>query len=334
MDQKKEQLEFLDILRWAAIAMVVMIHVVSGVADTISGEMTQNQIVVYETVKNMMTAGVPIFLMISGALFLAPEKEITLGRMLKHYVRRILLALLIFGTVFAVMELIMTERTFSPGMLGKGFFMTLEGNTWAHMWYLYELIGLYLATPFLKILISCGGKKLLEYGLILGFLFSSIFPFAEQFTKFHLGFTYPFTGIYLFYYVLGYYLRKYAKIERKFAASTAVVSGIILLVNGLFLQLFSVSYDSPWIVLLAAGLFLTASGTKIHVPWLSAHRGLCFGIYLVHPVFLNFFYKFLHITPLKLGYAGILLFWMFTFLLSALAAQIMQMIPPLKKYVV
>src|SRR5699024_2388497 len=116
-----------------------------------------------ETVKNLMTAGVPIFLMISGALFLTPEKKITIERLLKHYVRRILLALLIFGTVFAVMELVMTERTFSLTMVGKGFLMTLSGNTWAHMWYLYELIGLYLITPLLKVVIAYGGKRLLEY---------------------------------------------------------------------------------------------------------------------------------------------------------------------------
>ena len=113
MDEKRKQLGYLDILRWTAIAMVVMLHVISGVSDTIAVEMNQGQKIVYETVKNLLTAGVPIFLMISGALFLTPEKKITIERLLKHYVRRILLALLIFGTVFAVMELVMTERTFS-----------------------------------------------------------------------------------------------------------------------------------------------------------------------------------------------------------------------------
>ena len=158
MDEKRKQLGYLDILRWTAIAMVVMLHVISGVSDTIAVEMNQGQKIVYETVKNLMTAGVPIFLMISGALFLTPEKKITIERLLKHYVRRILLALLIFGTVFAVMELVMTERTFSLTMVGKGFLMTLSGNTWAHMWYLYELIGLYLITPLLKVVIAYGGN--------------------------------------------------------------------------------------------------------------------------------------------------------------------------------
>ena len=196
MEEKRKQLGYLDILRWTAIAMVVMLHVISGVSDTIAVEMNQGQKIVYETVKNLMTAGVPIFLMISGALFLTPEKKITIERLLKHYVRGILLALLIFGTVFAVMELVMTERTFSLTMVGKGFLMTLSGNTWAHMWYLYELIGLYLITPLLKVVIAYGGKRLLEYGLLLGFCFSSILPFAEQLTGFYLGFTYPFAGIY------------------------------------------------------------------------------------------------------------------------------------------
>ena len=334
MEEKRKQLGYLDILRWTAIAMVVMLHVISGVSDTIAVEMNQGQKIVYETVKNLMTAGVPIFLMISGALFLTPEKKITIERLLKHYVRRILLALLIFGTVFAVMELVMTERTFSLTMVGKGFLMTLSGNTWAHMWYLYELIGLYLITPLLKVVIAYGGKRLLEYGLLLGFCFSSILPFAEQLTGFYLGFTYPFAGIYLFYYVAGYYLRDCVEWSWKIGGAVAAVMGVILIVNGFCLQLFPVSYDSPWIVLMSMGIFLAVSRANVSGSWFSVHRGLCFGIYLIHPVFLNFFYKFLHITPLRIGYAGILIFWILTFVLSCVAAQIMIMIPPLRKYVV
>lgn len=334
MEKKKEQLGYLDVLRWIAIAMVVMIHVVSGVSDTMGEQMSQGQKILYETVKNLMTAGVPIFLMISGALFLTPQKEISLGKMLKHYVRRILLALLLFGTVFAVMELVMTERSFSPAMVGRGFLMTLSGNTWAHMWYLYELIGLYLITPLLKVFIVYGGKKLLKYGLLLGFCFSSILPFAEQLTGFHLGFTFPFSEIYLCYYVAGYYLRECTQWKSWWGGAAAAVSAAVLAVNGLFLQAFTVSYDSPWIILMSMGIFLALSKKKISAAWFTKHRDLCFGIYLVHPVFLNFFYKFLHVTPLKFGFGGILIFGTAAFLLSCAAAQIMRRIPPLTNYIV
>ena len=47
MDEKRKQLGYLDILRWTAIAMVVMLHVISGVSDTIAVEMNQWQKIVY-----------------------------------------------------------------------------------------------------------------------------------------------------------------------------------------------------------------------------------------------------------------------------------------------
>ena len=219
-------------------------------------------------------------------------------------------------------------------MLWQGFLNTLSGRSWAHMWYLYELAGLYLAAPLLRILIKNASRKVLEYGLILGFIFSSLIPFGEQLTGFNLNFTYPFSGIYLLYFVSGYYLLKYIKITPRLSAAAAVVTAGFLIVDMGFLKIFRVSYDSPFIVLLSACLFLTASGSGVRVSWMSAHRNLCFGIYLVHPVFLNFFYKFLDTTPLDLGYGGIPLFWAGTFFCSCLVSWVMQKISPLKKYVV
>lgn len=66
---------YLDILRWISISAVVMLHVVSRVVDTIPEQMTAEQQNIYEMIKNMMTVGVPVFLMISGSLLLNPEKR-------------------------------------------------------------------------------------------------------------------------------------------------------------------------------------------------------------------------------------------------------------------
>ena len=321
MKQDNRSTAFLDVLRWSATAMVVMLHVVSGVTAILSAEMTSDQRAVYYTAKALMTAGVPVFLMISGALLLNPEKQISVRKILTHYVRRILLALLVFGTVFAVIELYVTEKNFSLEIIGRGFLNTLSGKSWAHMWYLYELAGLYLATPLLRAVIRYGKKQLLQYGLILGFLFSSFIPFLEQLSGFDLGFTFPFSGIYLFYYVSGYYFLKYGRTSPRLTAAAAILTIGVLTADMAFLKLFRVSYDSPLIVFLTVCLFLTAANSGVRVSWMSRQ-------------FLNLFYKFLGITPLAFGYGGIFLFWAAAFLLSCLGSWIMQKIPILKKYVV
>lgn len=327
MKEGRISTEYLDVLRWLAISFVVMLHVVSGVADTVPENMTQLQQAGYETVKNTMTAGVPVFLMISGALFLRPEKEITVEKILKRYVPRILLALFLFGTVFAVLELAMDEKTFYPAMLGQGFLRTLSGDTWAHMWYLYELTGLYLLTPLLKKIIDHSDRKLLEYALALGVVFGSILPGLRMDFGVFVGITLPISGIYLFYYILGYYLHRYGEADGKKCLIGFLLVELLVVLNGVTGHTISINYDTPLIVLASALLFLAARNGQIRNRRASGHRSLCFGIYLVHTVFLNFFYKFLHITPLEIGVWSIPLFWLGTMVFSVLASVVMQKIP-------
>lgn len=332
--ESSQKTAYLDILRWLAISVVVMLHVVSGIVDTIPEQMTAEQQNIYEMIKNMMTVGVPIFLMISGSLFLNSQKEIGIVKILKRYILRILFALFLFGVPYAIMELIMQERSFSPAMVIRGFFLTLSGNTWASMWYLYELVGIYLLTPFIKLVVNYGGKRFVEYGLILGFLFSSLFPFIEQIFGVHIGFVYQVSGIYLFYYVFGHYLHQYGTFNWRWCICLFVIFECIIVLNRVMGFGMEIQYNSPIIVVTSALLFLIFKNLEKGNTFLSANRNVCFGIYLVHPFFLNVFYKLFHITPLKFGYGGIFIFWIIVFGLSLVTSTIMQKIPMLRKYVV
>lgn len=326
---------YLDILRWISISAVVMLHVVSGVVDIIPEQMTAEQQNIYEMIKNMMTVGVPVFLMISGSLLLNPEKEIGIEKILKRYVSRILLALFLFGVPYAAMELIAQEGSFSWMMVIRGFFLTLSGNTWASMWYLYELVGIYLLTPFIKLVVNYAGKdRFVEYGLILGFLFSILFPFIEQAFGIHIGIVYQLSGVYLFYYVLGHYLHQHGTFNWRWCAGLLAVLECMIILNRIMGLGMEVQYNSPITAAVSVSLFLTFRNLEKGNSGLSAKRNVCFGIYLVHTFFLNVFYKLFHITPLKVGYRGIILFWILVFGLSFAASEIMQKIPVLRKYVV
>ena len=61
---------------------------------------------------------------------------------------------------------------------------------------------------------------------------------------------------------------------------------------------------------------------------------LTFGIYLIHPVFLNFFYKFMGISIMDFRFfIGVPLFFGISFLGSAFGTWVLRLIPPVKKYV-
>ena len=108
------------------------------------------------------------------------------------------------------------------------------------------------------------------------------------------------------------------------------------------------AYNYPFTVLLSlllfgAGVFSrdlpgnsgeeAAPAKEGGFPWGRAGE-ISFAVYLIHPVFLNLFYKFFHITPLDypLGIA-LPVFFAGTLLLAAAASLLLRRLPLFKKYV-
>lgn len=337
-NQKKESISYLDFLRLIAISAVILLHVISGVSDTIPEQMTVTQLNIYRTILSFCTIGVPLFFMISGTLFLAPQKQLSLKNLFQKYLRRIVLALVLFGSFYALLELIMVNKTFAISYLGTAFFNMLSGNSWAHMWYLYALIGLYLFLPLFKAFCAQADAQTYRYLLILLFVIGSILPFLETVFHFKLGFIFPTVGIYLFYYLCGYYLHSYAPKNpsaHKIAICILIASILVILCGNIAKLNLDFSYDSPFVVLMSLSIFYLASYSKKNWTFCFRLRDYYFGMYLVHTVFLNLAYKLFHVTPLLLGgYILIPVFFMGTFLLSLLTAWIMKKLPLLGKYVV
>ena len=153
----KERAVFLDKLRVAATCAVVLLHTVTGVMDhTDMGDYPVEK-TVFLVLLDLICWCVPVFLMISGYLFLNPDRKITMGKMLCRYCRRIVSALFVFGVPYACLEQIATERCFRWHMIGNSFLMVLRGESWSHMWYLYRLLGLYLCMPLLSAFMWGGG---------------------------------------------------------------------------------------------------------------------------------------------------------------------------------
>lgn len=114
-----------------------------------------------------------------------------------------------------------------------------------------------------------------------------------------------------------------------------IVGGGMLIENYEVQEYFG--YNSPVIVLLSISIFMMFQGItckRKQNVW-KIDR-LCFAVYLIHPVFINFFYKFLKITPLCFGnfyFIGVVIFWILFVILSFCSAWIMHHITLLKKYI-
>ena len=347
--------QFLDVLRVLATCAVVLMHVLTGATDVTDASIVPEYRSLLLSVMDLVTWCVPIFLLISGYLFLNPERTLTYPVMIKKYCRRIALAILLFGVPYAASELVVAERTFRIRMIPEALKMTLMGHTWSHMWYLYLIFFLYLVTPLLKkvlrVLPVWGGAAVMA----VIFLGSSVAPFLNKVLDVNSIPVLPDGGVYFLYYLCGYFfaVREVCVDKGRNVWLTAAVAVLALgMILSRTLAGFSIqmAYNYPFTVLLAVLLFAAGwngSIKKHRIPWQEA-GALSFAVYLVHPVYVNLLYKFVKITPFTVleqcgvqsvaaGQAVLILllaaFCLVVLALATATAWVLRKIPVLRKYV-
>jgi surface polysaccharide O-acyltransferase-like enzyme len=238
--------------------------------------------------------------MISGVLFLNPQKELTLEKLFKKYLLRIILATFIFGTFYAFLEIFFDANyQFTLKQIGIAVFNAFQGKSWDHMWYLYMIAGLYLIIPIIKIFTAYADKRTVEYILVILFIFTSLIPFSETLFSIKIGIYLPINSVYLLYLVLGYYIQYYKiNVNTKLLLTIIIVyivyMGIRPMGNGLDIPL---GYNSPVIVIITFTFFCFIRQLQKHSKIFYILSPLTFGIYLLHPLFINFLYKFIKLIP-------------------------------------
>ena len=197
--------QFLDVLRVLATCAVVLMHVLTGATDVTDASIVPEYRSLLLSVMDLVTWCVPIFLLISGYLFLNPERTLTYPVMIKKYCRRIALAILLFGVPYAASELVVAEKSFRVMMIPEALKMTLTGHTWSHMWYLYLILFLYLITPLLKKVLQILPVWSVVAVMAVIFLGSSVAPFLNKVLDVNSIPVLPDGGVYFLYYLCGYF---------------------------------------------------------------------------------------------------------------------------------
>ena len=342
---------FLDVLRVAATLAVVLMHTVTGVRDGYFDLSDQKLVLnIFNALIDVTSWCVPIFLMISGYLFLNPERKITWEAAIFRFCRRIVLALLIFGIPYALLEIVGYLGYFEWFMVPMAVKHVLRGHSWSHMWYLYLILILYAVTPLVKWLLEKLPRVAVLSVMAMLALGVGVIPFIETLLGVKDGFALPLDGIYPFYYLCGYVFVTRKKEPRRWEGMiSAILFGVVLLIQigcrlaAIFL------FDFGWAREKSgkrksekgrkaegsrnAGESGKAEGSRLlkMISWLCP---LCFGIYLIHPVFLNFFYKFLKITIMDFRlFVGIVAFFLVTLAGSVAGTWLLRKIPFLRKYV-
>lgn len=342
----KDRSADISALRITATIFVILTHTFSMVwLNAGAYAMSSTQLNYFYTVSFFLDWPVTVFLMITGALLLKPEKEITVRECMVRYVRKVALALVIFGLIFSWLETIAVEKTVSLHMLGKSLVDLMTENSWGHLWYLYALLGIYLTLPIWKGYIKYSSRKTQSFVLIVLFVINICLPIANEAFGVQLLGDMAMVTAPVFFLLCGRYLYEETPAwlkNKKLTAVLLVITLVIVVITGIFVFPNGYAYLNPLSpTATLAGIFIFVLFKDIKVKEETMERlwrvdRLCFAVYLIHPVFINLAYKFLNITPLNAGS----IYWLAApgfgivfVILSFAASWVLNKIKPLRKYV-
>jgi len=305
-----------DVIRTVAIAAVIFLH---ATADLTVIQMNQFEIVrwatndVYQSVGRMC---VPLFVMLSGALLLQPEKHDTLVSFFKKRWARIGLPWIFWGAVYFAWDFLVNQQPLTSKAVVQGI---LTGPYY-HFWYLYMLLGLYLLTPVMRLLLPKVKRVTIKCYLGLWFIGAAILPFAFALTNISL-FSNLFTnagwvGYLLFglagYFILGTYLFNVQ--FRRSILSILVALGVAFTAISIYIiqspiggnrDVFAFTvYFGPWTILAAAALFLLLNTIKIPTQTTSSHRGAKLLSIISQNTLPIFLFHIIVLESLQRGYLG------------------------------
>ena len=249
-----------DVIRTVAITAVILLHA--------ANDLTIRQLNVWEIFRwctvdvyqSVGRLGVPLFLLLSGALLLVPNKvDEPLKVFFKKRWERIGLPFIFWGAAFFAWDFLVEQQPVTLNTIIQGI---LTGPYY-HFWYLYLLIGLYLLTPILRVVVARASSRLIKYLLIIWFVGATVLPVANLLTTYRLdNNVFEFTG-YAGYFILGAYLLT-IRLRRSTLwifmtlgiALTAIGTYAIAATIGGATMFFFQEYLSPTLILAAVMLFL------------------------------------------------------------------------------
>lgn len=347
---EKKHIAYLEVLRLVACILVVGVHVSAFNLEQVPVESLNFKVM--NGLDCLSILGVPLFVMISGALFLAPSYEVTVKKFYTRKIPRIVFLYFFWLLFYNVVNFLENGTVWNFTNVKKQIVLeALLGKGMYHMWYLPMLAVLYLLTPFLKSF-AADRKKCLLF-CALGFAYSILLPTALKFEfpyrtiveSLYNQFDCSFFGGYVTYYVLGHALHEYVP---KLSAQKKVALGLggviamgieIAVCNAWSVKtgIMSTILNTPFSVTAfigAAAIFLLlrdgVSGRK-HEELSGRLAGLTLGIYLIHPLFLRI-YGWLGGTTLFAPAAiAVPLIIVLITLISGAAVYVLSKIPVVKK---
>lgn len=339
MDIKRRSLSY-DIIRIVALLMIVMVHVSAYIViffpATDKIEWTIGNIF-----NGLSRAGVPMFVLLSGALLLNEDKPFDPRKFYKkNFLTMLLLTIgwmIAYGLFYAVLLPLMEGKPIEMINFWS-FILTFKGSEYPHLWYMLMVLGMYLAIPLLRLFVKRENKGYIVGTIIAAIIVQFVAKTADIFTRGHemtvstfleKFYLQPLTG-FIGFLLIGWYLNEYTL--KKGTRILLYILGIAAVVGSTLAVYWSIDtipdirsymYSQSTLPALIYGVALfvfiqsLCKGKRTESKLTATMSDCSFGVYLFHVAVLEIFVRL--ILPYeRFGYGRPLSYITLLFLFSLL----------------
>ncbi|MCD8049660.1 MAG: acyltransferase family protein [Clostridia bacterium] len=350
IEKKMKRISYADAARIAAAGAVVLLH--NAGVRLLGPDVGSGDFVWAVFFDAFARWSVPLFIMLSGMLFLNKEKKLDIKRLYKKNILRLVTAFVFWSYIYNVYLLFVETRSVVYS-LTRAFLKIPDGEL--HLWYCYIIVGLYIALPFIKRMTENMTKRETEYFLVLNILltflpktlesFEIFAPFTEFIGKFEIMTAAGYVGL----FVAGWYIDNFehGRLFRVLSYLAAAAGFLYMFLMTVFVSRNAGALDESFMsfkglpaYLMAFGvmtLFKSTIGQKElkrrSASNLANYAKYMFGVYMIH--------ELLTLVPNALGwvilpnmiYLSIPIHAVIVFAVSLFAAAIIDL-TPLGKYLI
>ncbi len=361
MDQLTGNIErktYCDYLRVIATFAVVILHV--SAQNWRAMDVNGFEWKVFNFYDSIVRWGVPVFVMISGSLFL--NKAVSIKKLYTKYIRRMIVAFI----TWSIFYVLVNEDTLRNGIIyGLKTHKKEIISGHYHMWFILMIIGIYICIPFYKKLVE--DRLIMKYFLTLSFLFAFFIPWILQLLKDYvagnIGLVEKAIGVintnisnmnmhmvlgYSFYFIFGYYLDniELSKKQRIIIYILGIAGFLFTILVDLDIALktqhpcsiyygeFRVNVVSEAVCIYTLYKYRRFENVRLNF-FVKKLSGYTFGVYLVHALFIEKFSSALNFNTLSFNAViSVPVIACVVFACSLLISTVINHIPILKENIV
>lgn len=339
-----KRIVYFDYLRVLATFSVIILHI--SAQNWYIVDVNEASWQIFNFYDSMVRWSVPIFIMISGALFL--NKRMHMKEIYNKYILRMFCSFIVWAVIYAFSE--------------KGDVVALMLRGHYHMWFIPTIIGLYLCIPFMYPIVQ--NEKLTKYFLLLAFIFAFAIPqiitlandfigeiiikevsaFKRSVGNMNINMVLGYTS----YFLLGHYLNKtdLNKKQRIIIYILGIFGFVLTICLNLTVALkkqkpcsnyygnFTVNVLFESVAVFTWFKYHEFFSTKIHLFALKLSK-YSFGVYLVHPLIIERLNRCYGLNTLSFHPGiSVVCIGVIVFICSFLVSDILNHVPIIKDYIV